>query len=208
MQLQHRYSSEHYSSKSNHYATALQVAFGMAIDDTTKERWSQAIRLSRGIDSHLDTAGTNTVELQHRATESLRILDSPETTLAGFPALQPAALGRAAYDQFAHNGRGVIRLNQHIKLTTSVSRYAALRRLEGKRYAALITDLATPELAKTPEYQHFKRLFSRIGEVANLMNSFLDLPQDATRGEISLAPSVRNRARLLGQAAAKCVNCL
>jgi hypothetical protein len=196
MELPVKYLPEHYEKKAQRYATTLKWLFGVRVDEATRVRWASVISLSRGIDTYLDEAPRGS--LLERTEDIKGLLNSDEEIAEMYPALARGRLGADTHGTFFDTGMSILDLNLLIKSTTSIERYALLRRQEGEEYGHLIADLATPEVASQPGYASFATGLPRVGGVTNLLNSFRQIHDDYRRGELELVPDVTARPILLG----------
>ncbi len=199
MELPAKYPPSHYERKADHYARAVRAVFGVAVDQTTRERWRDVIGLARGIDTYLDEGDRTTLDM--RTAEVEAALDQPDFLVERFPALSLERLGPTGYQYLCTRIHDIMRLNQIIKTTDSLRHYAELRRVEGQWYADLITSVATAAIAVQPGYHAFCRWLRATGEVTNLGNSYRDIWADYDSGEITLRPDHTSRARLVGHMA-------
>ena len=198
MELPNRYNSEHYRRKAGRYSVALKCLFDVEVDITTEERWADLIAFARGIDDYLDVGSRHTFD--ERAEDIIAMFGIPDEIARQFPALAPDRLGDKGFEEMAKLGCSIMRTNHHIKTTDSIERYTALRRKEGRTYAKLISNAATPEVAFQPGYDQFAQQLLKIGEVTNLLNSWRHITRDSKNGEIALQPSHLSRFRIIGSA--------
>ena len=94
----------------------------------------------------------------------------------------------------------VLIVTEKLKTEKGISKFTNLTRLEGQVLIKIFFQFLPPEFAdpKNPKCRKLMKVFSRLGRIANSMDTFFDLPQDYMNGETRLKPTVLNRLVLVG----------
>lgn len=91
----------------------------------------------------------------------------------------------------------ILDVTEQIKRAPTIDELVKLTRIEGQLTMRMILNLLPDEFHQNPNYHRYSRLMKRLGRLANTSDTFIDLHDDYHAGEISVAPSLRNRGFML-----------
>lgn len=167
------------------------------VDATSAERWHDLMGLLREVDTEADDTGMTSQEMMERLTSFEAFADR-------YPSLRPDELGAEAQATLLVRARHVFRLGELLAETQSVRRFVALRTLEARESTMMFGDVATPQVARQPQfYGKAMPALCAVGEVATLLDSLYDARQDVRDGKQALKPSPEYYARLSGAVAVR-----
>lgn len=97
----------------------------------------------------------------------------------------------------------ILRVTEKLRTVTDPTEFARLTMLEGQMSARPFLDLIPDEIKQRPGYNGeagFARWLTRMGRFANAVDTAVDLKSDVEDGQVSVRPTLRNRAVLIKEA--------
>ena len=180
----------------------------LSIPEQTINNWKSVTASIKVIDKQLD----HIVDKETRQAYSARLAEFLTDDSVGFPddpATQDAmARVRDVSSELSENQRTfffdslkiILKITEKLKNEESVKKFADLTRLEGQLTAKLYTSFLPEEYQHGEKYAKLILVFTRLGRVANNLDSFIDLPEDHKQKQTKIEPTILNRAVLLGTA--------
>ena len=202
-------SSEGYIKMAPFFKALTEKQLGVDVPEEVLSAWTNLSLTLRAADHLIDRArdvdlrkkiidqglsfllgGVDEISGDEEYTSSMSALRS---NLTGLPE------GRRG--NFFRNLRKLLSVTEEIKTTSSPDNLALLTRLEGQITARLFLNLLPAEYEEIPNYQNCLKIATRLGRAGNAFDTFIDLPGDYRNGELSVAPTLRNRLVLLRESA-------
>lgn len=94
----------------------------------------------------------------------------------------------------------ILKITEKIKTEKNPRRIVGLIRIEGQIAARLYLCFLPEEFKMSGKFRQLTHAITRLGRVANSLDSFFDLPDDYKKKEIQVPPTFLNRTLFLGAA--------
>lgn len=160
-----------------------QIHCGVEIDDTTDHRWQQLMGLLREVDTLADDKHVPTSDI-------LAELEDFSLFKARYPDLTPDALGRDPQERLLRRTGRIFKLSDELARTTNISRFVALRIVEGRETANFLEDAASNVVKDQDNFSHdFMPTIRSMAVTANLIDSITDARADYADGKLAFKPS-------------------
>ena len=188
----------YYARKIAHHAVIVRAAYGLNLNHTTQQRWTDFWYFMRAADTYLDTSdGELTQEEKNN-----RFINYVSHGNYGnhFAYLTKDALGDTAHTCLAQQTMSLIHHNYEAKQATSPMRLMANRAREGELTADIILGLIDSSTNEDPRYLKFARAFRKAGAISTLFDTASDFYADTSKNQLALSYSVSMNARLFSLA--------
>ncbi len=173
--------------------TIAEIHCGVEVDQTTHERWRHVAGLLREIDTLADDTDTSDADVVQR-------LDDFSEFEGRYPSLAPDVLGKETHSLMLDRTERILKIGHHVSQATSMSRFIALRIIEGRQTAAFLDDAATPAVRNQPNFHdRFMPAMESLAVTANLLDSITDAKMDYKEGKIAHEPDAEFKKALLSQ---------
>lgn len=164
-------------------ATHVAKQYGIEVDTTTYERWSDMGGLLRELDTLHD-------DFDVSADEILERLRGYEEFQDLYPTLSPDSLEPEKREKLFKTARNIFHLGARAALLTNAQEFATTRLEEGRVTAHLATDIATDEVLAHPNYDpQFVPAMEQFTIGGVFFDSLLDGFIDYRRGKTMVKPN-------------------
>ena len=195
-------SLDHYTREAQITAQLAERTSGVTINRSTIEKWGILYASVSMADDHLDTLGS-TQDRDKLGQDLVQFLSGEEVVFTN-PSLELAMekLKEVQDDLppqkkaiFQRSLKRTLRVTEKMRSVSDGKEFSFLRRLEGQ----LVMRSACAIIPERPGESHamLDRMLTRLGRLANMVDSFFDLPMDYKNGETLVPPTIQNRLFLI-----------
>lgn len=185
--------------------TAAENLLDQKLPLSTLETWRSTLAAMRMADYHIDGMrnSEDRIKFFHGAINFLDdknegFSSGNELTDQYFMRLRDSlrAYPTAKRGAYRDNGLLYMEVSEKRASTTDVRRFTYYRRLEGHVASKFFT-IFLPDNVSSQKKEKCMKWFSSVGRAADCFDSFADLKDDYAEGEVSIKPSIGNRAVIL-----------
>ncbi|OGD87579.1 hypothetical protein A3G14_01670 [Candidatus Curtissbacteria bacterium RIFCSPLOWO2_12_FULL_38_9] len=178
---------------------------GIPFPQNVFRQWQELMFAIRIGDTRLDDLKKQRDRIALRTTVMGYLKNNPECSIED-PLLEQAMLTLKGIcdsvpditrKKLLHTFEKILDVTEEIKQTEDSTRLPFLIRLEGQLTSRLFISLLPEEYRNSKTYPNLLKTLTRLGRVANSVDTFIDFSSDYEAEELQVRPSILNRVRLL-----------
>ncbi len=188
----------YYARKIAHHAVIVRAAYGLNLNHTTQQRWTDFWYFMRAADTYLDTP------------DGLRSQEEKNTHFINYVAegdygkhfayLTKNALGADAHDALTRRTISLIHHNHAAKQATSPLRLIANRAREGQLTADIVLGLTEHIPADDAKFLKFADHFRKAGAISTVFDTASDFHEDTVKEQLVLPYGIATNISLFSLA--------
>ncbi len=202
------YAKYKYSKGPDVLRTLAEHASELKVPQETVEKWKKFFPSISIVDYRIDNA-PHPKERAQLARDISDFLQGRQVDFAADGEMEKALLDlRGLYEglsqekqeYFLRTLKMILDVTESVKQEKDVAQFTKLRMLEGQLISKIVLTFLPDEYVQSPEYRKLMQTCVHIGRAVNVLDSFVDSPEDYERGQTRIEPTPLHRAALLGAA--------
>lgn len=200
------YAKYKYSKGPDVLRSITEHASELRIPEETVEKWKKLFPSVGVVDYRIDNMQHPEERIQ-LAKDIPAFLQGEQINLADDEELKNTLLDlRGLYEDlspekqalFLRTLKMILDVTESVKQEENIGQFTKLRMLEGQLISKIVLVFLPDEYAQSSEYQKLMQTCAYIGRAANLMDTFVDIPEDHQSGQTRISPTLLHRTALLG----------
>lgn len=180
---------------------------GIKLPDETINTWQNLFVAMRLVDNQIDSEPDQSKRLRYSQSilEYLadkgslsESFDSDLVDCAQKVKQDIAQLTEAKRVTFTNSLSTLFKVTEKIRSSTDIEEVSNLCRLEGQLTWRILQPFLPDDIFSGDQRRDHNKFITRLGRAGNIVDTFIDFPDDYNNGELQVPPTALNRLKLLG----------